>query len=56
MDEHRSTHGVIAMNKSGSNTDPVNVTPQNDPSELHLRIFDENELSRKLLDIQAQVF
>ena len=56
MDEHRSKHGVIAMNKSGSNTDPVNVTPQNDPSQLHLRIFDENELSRKLLDIQAQVF
>ena len=53
MDENRRN---VAMNKSGSNTDPTNVTPQNDPSQLHLRIFDENELSRKLLDIQAQVF
>ena len=53
MDENRRN---VAMNKSGLNTDPTNVTPQNDPSQLHLRIFDENELSRKLLDIQAQVF
>ena len=53
MDQNRRN---VAMNKSGSNTDPTNVTPQNDPSQLHLRIFDENELSRKLLDIQAQVF
>ena len=56
MDENRSKHGLIAMDKSGSNTDPTNFAPQNDPSQLHLRIFDENELSRKLLDIQAQVF
>ena len=53
MDENRRN---VAMNKSGSNTDPINVTLQNDPSQLHLRIFDENELSQKLLDIQAQVF
>ena len=48
-------NGAIAINKSGSNTDPTNGAPQNDPSQLHLPIFDENELSRKLLDIQAQV-
>ena len=53
MDENRRN---VAMNKSGLNTDPTNVTPQNDPSQLHSRIFDQNELSRKLLDIQAQVF
>ena len=54
IDENRRNE-MIAMNKSGSNTDPTNVTPQNDSSQLHLRIFHENELSRKLLDIQAQV-
>ena len=47
-------NGAIAMKKSGLNTDPTHVAPQNDTSQL--RILDENELSRKLLDIQAQVF
>ena len=55
IDENRSSGG-IAMDKSGSSTDPTNFAPQNNPSQLHLRIFDENDLSRKLLDIQAQVF
>ena len=47
-------NGAIAMKKLGLNTDPTHVAPQNDTSQL--RILDENELSRKLLDIQAQVF